>query len=90
MKRVIDGKIYDTKTARQVAPPLHFAGEVYSMLFCTRKGAYFLQEFREGANGGWHIVPLSREEAVQFVIERQYVSILEKEFPEEYAKLAEA
>lgn len=83
MKRIIDGKTYNTETATHVCetsnglPHSDFRSE-YSDLYVTKKGAYFLagsggpssrfaREVEDGRSGGSGIIPLTKSEALDCV-----------------------
>ncbi len=99
MRTIKDGKIYDTEHAESIAEigfstPGDF--EYWSdELMRTKKGNFFLycgggplSQYAEYAGNGTTtgsscIKPLSREEAIEWLLENGKLSALEKYFPDE-------
>ena len=96
MKKVIDGKIYNTETATLVAEDdngfnysdFQYAGEE---LYITKKGAFFLHceggamsKYSESnCNGSWgirEINPLDEDEAYEWLEENNQVDAIEQYF----------
>jgi len=87
MKRVIDGKLYDTGTALEVATwnNGHYPGDFHrceETLYGTRKGAWFLHgeggalsAYAEAHGndrcGGEALVPMTREQAFEWCQQRK-------------------
>lgn len=69
MKQIVDGKLYNTKTARLVASDRYWDGSSYqrhgrnSYLYKTRKGNFFLHHTTLWQGERDHIEPVTREEA---------------------------
>jgi hypothetical protein len=77
MKKIINGRVYDTETAREVGSWYNgWSGSdyVYESLFRKRNGEYFLErengEFTTDLFSSRDIAPLSYEEARQWAEER--------------------
>jgi hypothetical protein len=96
MRRIIDGKRYDTETAEDVASwhnhyypnDFHYCTET---LYRTKKGGWFLageggplskyaRSCGDGRRGGKGLFPITEEEARQWLEERDGVDVLEKYF----------
>lgn len=83
MKKIIDGKMYNTETAEELASRCENCRSfsyVSERLYRTKKGAYFLageggpcsrygvsDEDGTGADGGHDIIPISEEVARQWM-----------------------
>ena len=96
MKKIINGRMYNTETAREVASCSHGDGltECTEVLFCKRTGEYFI--FGEGGamtryaqaseSGGWKggadIVPLSYDQARDWAEREMDADDYETEFGE--------
>ena len=86
MRKVIDGKLYNTETAKQVGSDSysHYGDFQYwcEELYCTERGNWFLygeggEKFsyarsveQNAAGGGNDITPLTREEALAWLAAR--------------------
>lgn len=98
MKKVIDGKLYNTETAEQLAEywnglsHMDF-GFCIEVLYKTPKGNYFLNG--EGGpltrysvrsaktwSGGEDIIEYSREEALEWLSQNGFPKVIETEFPD--------
>ena len=95
MKKIIDGKGYDTKTARKVGEASGNLGSFQSFdesLYCTKGGKYFLHgeggpssrwSKKTGQNewsGGEGIEPLSPDEAAEWLERHELTEEHEQEF----------
>lgn len=98
MKKVIDGKMYNTETAEMLAEYWNGLGnsDYYHFnegLFRTKKGNYFL--YGEGgpaskwasksgkySNEGSDIVEFSRDEAMEWLSTNGFPDVIEREFPD--------
>ena len=92
MKKIIDRKVYDTKTAECLADECESLNSFYSnseALYRTKKGAWFIYgESSAGGKygksdgntsyGGEDIIPLSIEEAIDWV-EQAHISNEERD-----------
>ena len=96
MKKVIDGKMYNTETAEQLGEYWNGLGHsdfnrCYEVLFKTKKGNYFL--YGEGgaaskyakyagryASEGSDVIECSPEEAMEWLSDNNFPSVVEKEF----------
>jgi hypothetical protein len=98
MKKIIDGKRYDTEAATSIASyewgnPSDFH-HVSEELYLTTNGKYFLHgkggsmsKYRESVTnnsweGGETILPFSKEEAIAWLEVHGKTKALEKHFPE--------
>jgi len=103
VKAVIDKKVYNTKTATEIAEDyntpdqgnFHYCSET---LYRTKKGAYFLfgeggalskyaEHFPGGSSGGSEIIPFSDDEAAEWLAEHGFTEKLLECFPD-YAEEA--
>lgn len=96
MKRIIDGKTYNTETATKIASndcwdrdPRWSHGEYGEALYQTRHGAYFLYEYQDAVRNEYgdyidikNIKPLSPLEAQDWLEEHNFVDIIEQHFGE--------
>jgi hypothetical protein len=98
MKQVIERKVYNTETARQIAEWSNNLGRsdyygVEETLYVSRKGQHFLHywggaasKYAENGPGysseGCGIELLSPDKAVEWLESKGYASTLEEEFPE--------
>lgn len=95
MKRIIDGRRYDTSTAEEVATATHGYKSEFSYyeetLYCKRTGEYFLYGYGYGESkyakqvlGDWgpgeDIIPLDYEQARQWAEKNLSVDEYEREF----------
>lgn len=95
MKRIIDGRRYDTSTAEEVATATHGYKSEFSYyeetLYCKRTGEYFLYGYGHGESkyakqvlGDWgpgeDIIPLDYEQARQWAEKNLSVDEYEREF----------
>jgi len=99
MKKVIDGKVYNTDTATKVAEwdngrPYNDFNNVTETLYITKKGNWFLHgeggansHYRKSnGNSSWgssDIIDKSEYEAYQWLEEHNKLEAIEKYFPEE-------
>ena len=97
MKRIIDGKRYDTSTAEEIATATHGYKREFSYyeetLYCKRTGEYFLYGYGHGESkyakhvlGAWgpgeDIVPMTYEQARQWAEASLDAEDYEREFGE--------
>ena len=97
MKRIIDGKRYDTSTAEEIATSTHGYKMEFSYyeetLYCKRTGEYFLYGYGHGESkyakqvlGDWgpgeDIVPMTYEQARQWAERNLEADEYEREFGE--------
>ena len=97
MKRIIDGKRYDTSTAEEIATSTHGYRSEFSYyeetLYCKRTGEYFLYGYGHGESkyakqvlGDWgpgeDIVPMTYEQASQWAERNLEADEYEREFGE--------
>lgn len=87
MKRIIDGKTYNTETATKIAHQFFEEGsaeEAYSWnwLYQTRHGAYFLYYGDERWDDYQDIKPLSPAEAQAWMEKHASVELIEQHFGE--------
>lgn len=97
MKRIIDGKRYDTSTAEEIATATHGYRREFSYyeetLYCKRTGEYFLYGYGHGASryaeqvlGAWgpgeDIIPMTYEQARQWAERNLEADEYEREFGE--------
>lgn len=96
MKKIIDGKRYDTKTAEEIAEYSNAFGSrdfryICESLYKTKNGNYFLageggpmtkyaQAFGDSTGGGEAIIPLCREEAFAWCQEHNQQDAAEEHF----------
>ena len=95
MKRIIDGKRYDTSTAEEIATATHGYKSEFSYyeetLYCKRTGEYFLYGYGHGESkyakqvlGDWgpgeDIIPMTYEQARQWAEVSLDVEEYEREF----------
>ena len=99
MKKIIDGKVYNTKTAIEIASWHNdfYAGdfkECGETLYQTKKGAYFIHgeggamsKYSESCGNcstwGSDIIPISKNRVVKWLESTKNYEILEDLFPEE-------
>ena len=97
MKRIIDGKRYDTSTAEEIATATHGYKREFSYyeetLYCKRTGEYFLYGYGHGESkyakqvlGAWgpgeDIIPMTYEQARQWAERNLDAEDYEREFGE--------
>ena len=97
MKRIIDGKRYDTSTAEEVATATHGYRREFSYyeetLYCKRTGEYFLYGYGHGESkyakqvlGAWgpgeDIIPMTYEQAREWAERNLDAEEYEREFGE--------
>ena len=97
MRRIIDGKRYDTSTAEEIATATHGYKMEFSYyeetLYCKRTGEYFLYGYGHGESkyakqvlGAWgpgeDIVPMTYEQARQWAERNLEADEYEREFGE--------
>ena len=97
MRRIIDGKRYDTSTAEEIATATHGYKMEFSYyeetLYCKRTGEYFLYGYGHGESkyakqvlGDWgpgeDIVPMTYEQARQWAERNLEADEYEREFGE--------
>lgn len=96
MRKIIDGKVYDTETAEKVAATssgydVSLAGTTLheDTLYRTRKGAWYVHDYYACRMGNPEdseiretITPLADEEAHDWLAERDFVDELRERFPE--------
>lgn len=95
MKRIIDGRRYDTSTAEEIATATHGYKNEFSYyeetLYCKRTGEYFLYGYGHGESkyakqvlGDWgpgeDIIPMDYEQARQWAEKNLSVDDYEREF----------
>jgi hypothetical protein len=98
MKKVIDGKLYNTETALKIEE--YWNGYGYSdfnfcieALYKTQKGKYFLhgeggaaskyaEQSGRNLDAGSEIIELSRMEAMEWLTDYNFYETIEKEFPD--------
>ena len=101
MKRIIDGKRYDTSTAEEIATATHGYRREFSYyeetLYCKRTGEYFLYGYGHGESkyakqvlGAWgpgeDIIPMTYEQARQWA----EVSLDAEEYEREFGEVPES
>ena len=101
MKRIIDGKRYDTSTAEEIATATHGYRREFSYyeetLYCKRTGEYFLYGYGHGDSkyakqvlGAWgpgeDIIPMTYEQARQWA----EVSLDAEEYEREFGEVPES
>ena len=101
MKRIIDGKRYDTSTAEEIATATHGYKREFSYyeetLYCKRTGEYFLYGYGHGESkyakqvlGAWgpgeDIIPMTYEQARQWA----EVSLEADEYEREFGEVPES
>ena len=85
MKRIIDGKTYNTETATLLAKAEEDGGPFHDTLFQTRHGAYF-RHFGDWSYGGPYehmledIQPLSPAEAQAWMEAHRFTWLIEQHF----------
>lgn len=96
MKKVVNGKMYDTDTAELIdvwdnkynSNDFHYVEE---KLYKTKKGAYFLygeggplssyaEKCGNGSCGSSDIRPMTKEEAIEWAEKRELTDLFETEF----------
>ena len=97
MKRIIDGKRYDTSTAEEIATATHGYKREFSYyeetLYCKRTGEYFLYGYGHGDSkyakqvlGSWgpgeDVIPMTYEQARQWAERNLDAEEYEREFGE--------
>ena len=97
MKRIIDGKRYDTSTAEEIATSTHGYKMEFSYyeetLYCKRTGEYFLYGYGHGESkyakqvlGAWgpgeDIIPMTYEQAREWAERNLDAEEYEREFGE--------
>ena len=98
MKRVIDGKLYNTETAIEIGSDWNGLstsdfGRVSEELYRTKSGNYFLagtggpltpyaESNGESSWGSSRIIPLSKEEAFEWAQQHLSTDEVLKEFPD--------
>ena len=97
MKRIIDGKRYDTSTAEEIATATHGYKSEFSYyeetLYCKRTGEYFLYGYGHGESkyakqvlGAWgpgeDIIPMTYEQAREWAERNLDAEEYEREFGE--------
>lgn len=103
MKRIIDGKVYDTKTAEEIATwsngyPCNDFKHCEETLYRTKKGSWFVAgeggamskyavQYGNSYGGGSGLYPFTEDEARQWLEDKDFVEALEKHFAD---KLEEA
>jgi len=98
MKKVIDGKLYNTETALKIEE--YWNGYGYSdfnncteALYKTQKGKYFLhgeggaaskyaEHSGRNLDAGSEIIEFSRRDAMEWLSENGFDETIEKEFPD--------
>ena len=99
MRKIIDRRTYSTSTSKKVGYwtnniPTNDFGYCYEMLYKNTKGAYFIHgeggayskyATCSGDNRGWgeRIIPMTREEAMEWAEERLDANEYEEEFGEQ-------
>lgn len=101
MKRIIDGRRYDTSTAEEIATSTHGYRREFSYyeetLYCKRTGEYFLYGYGHGESkyakqvlGAWgpgeDIIPMTYEQARQWA----EVSLDAEEYEREFGEVPES
>ena len=103
MKRIIDGKLYNTETAEQLAHRSYGTYGDFSFyeetLYVTKKGSYFLEysggprspygvnEGTDGTRGDSGIIPFNGDEAFEWLVKSGKSELAAELFPE---KITEA
>lgn len=86
MKKIIEGKTYNTETATRIAEELfsnpHDAGMIFNELYQTRHGAYFRFYGTEYDEWPARIEPLSPAEAQVWMEKHASVELIEQHFGE--------
>lgn len=79
MKRIINGKKYDTETATSLLSKSGGLGRE-TELYVTKKKNYFLVHWTNWQNENDYIEPISKEEAKEFCERKMDAEKFEKEF----------
>ncbi len=98
MKKIIEGKVYNTETASLIGEYDNGLGHrdfnyVFEKLYKTKKGNYFLagegganSKYSKPSGDGWcdgeGIIPLSKKTALQWAEHYMHSEIIQKEFAE--------
>lgn len=99
MKKVVNGKLYNTETAEEICEwsNSYYSGDLHyceETLYKTKKCNWFLygkggalSEYSKpcegnGSCGSSNTVPMTKEEAIEWLEERDYPNILMEHFPE--------
>ena len=96
MKKIVEHKVYDTDTAQEIH--LSSCGECGSYghsetsIFKTEKGAYFFYTYKIPFSGNHQmdILPCTKNEVIDHLIELNAVEEIIEEFPEYYNSLEQA
>ena len=95
MRKIVDGKLYDTEIAKLITGWNKGEGYFYisECLYRTRKGTFFLEcyggactKYKESViNNGWTdgslLKVLSEEETIDWLMENNEIDVLEELFP---------
>ncbi|WP_066922822.1 toxin-antitoxin system HicB family antitoxin [Methylobacterium sp. CCH5-D2] len=85
MKRILDGKTYNTETATMLAKAEQDGGHLHDTLYQTRHGAYF-RHHGDWSYGGPHeemledIEPLSPAQAQSWMEKHRFAHLIERHF----------
>ena len=102
MKKVIDNKIYNTKTSQEVGEYWNGYGSsdfhcIREMLYITRQGAWFIHakggaltkyadSHGNSSSEGETIIPLSPQEALEWLSRHNPVEAIEKHFADQISE----